>query len=86
MEFAVVELVDAQAPQGAQAKMLVIELVRQRQGDCECRPRIPRTTLAVHQRPAERHRELHPQPCRTGSAIVQLRERQLGALPTLAEQ
>ena len=48
-KFAIVELVDAQAPEGAQAKMLVIELVRQRQRDRKCRACIPRTTLTVHQ-------------------------------------
>ena len=85
-KFAIVELIDAQAPEGAQAIMLVIEPVRQFEGDCECWARIPRTTLAVHQRPAERRRELHAQACRTYSAIVQLRERQFGALATFAEQ
>ena len=55
-KFAIVELVDAQAPESAQAIILVIEPVRQFEGDRERRARIPRTTLAVHQRPAERRR------------------------------
>ena len=47
---------------------------------------LPRTTLAIRQRPAEGRRELHAQARCIHSAIVQLRERQFGALATFAEQ
>ena len=85
-KFAIVELVDAQPPEGTQAIILVIEPLRQFESDLECRARIPRTTLAIRQRPAEGPRELHAQACWIHSAIVQLRERQFGALATFAEQ
>src|SRR2546429_2558773 len=46
-KFAIVELVDTQTPEGAQAGVLVIEPARQFEGGCEGRARSPRTTLSI---------------------------------------
>src|SRR3981189_3639576 len=62
-KFAIVELVDAQTPEGTQAIVLVIERVRPFEGGCECRARPRRRTWAIRQRPAKVRLKLHAQAC-----------------------
>ena len=85
-EFAVVELVDAQPPERAQAIVAIAELV----GELERRgpggPRLARAPDAVHQRPAERRRQLHAQAIGIRGVGIEPCHRPLDALAAFAEQ
>ena len=83
-EFSIVELIDAQAPKGAQPVILVIEPVCQFKRRCKRRASSPCATLSVHQRPAQRRQQLHAQALVAG--LIELCQCQLGALATLAKQ
>ena len=83
-EFSIVELIDAQAPQGAQPVILVIEPVCQLKRRRKRWASPPCATLSIHQGPAERRQQLHAQALVAG--LIELCYCQLGALATLAKQ
>src|SRR5262249_43380422 len=82
----IVELVDTQPPEGAQPVVLVVEPVRELEGRRQRRTSLAGAPLAVHQRPAECRRKLHPQSRGVRRTIVELCQRHLAALSTFAHQ
>ena len=83
-EFSIVELINAQAPKGAQPVILVIEPVCQLKRRRKCRAGSPCAALSVHQGPAQRRQQLHAHALVAG--LIELCQCQLGTLATLAEQ
>ena len=85
-EFAIVELVDAQPPQRAQAMVAIAELVGKLECRGPCGARLARAPDSVHQRPAERRRQLHAQTIRIRGRGIEPCHRPLDALAAFAEQ
>jgi hypothetical protein len=83
-EFSIVELVNAQAPQGAQPVILVVEPVRQLKRRRKRWASSPCAALSIHQGPAERRQQLHTQAL--VARLTELCYCQLGALATFAKQ
>src|SRR5262249_17746711 len=85
-KFAVVELIDTQAPQRTQPIVPVVKLFGERESRRQGRACLAGAALAVHERPAKRRRKLHAQPLGGGKPIIELCQRQPGALAAFAEQ
>ncbi len=77
---AVIELVDRQAPQRPQQIVTVAETLGKLERSRPGRASLARTAEAVHQRPAERSRQLHAEPVRSIGAIVEPVQGQLHAI------
>ncbi len=85
-EFAIVELVDAQPPQRPQAMVAILEPVGELERRGPCRSRLARASDPVHQRPAERRRQLHAQAIRIHGGGIKPCHRPLDALAAFAQQ